>query len=55
MRIIVLGAGVVGLATAYRLARDGHSVTVLEGEVVIVGAMYDVANGKVSFYDTKKN
>jgi D-amino-acid dehydrogenase len=32
MRIIVLGAGVVGLATAYRLARDGHSVTVLEGE-----------------------
>lgn len=32
MRIIVLGAGVVGLATAYSLARDGHSVTVLEGE-----------------------
>jgi carbonic anhydrase len=26
-----------------------------KGEVVIVGAMYDVANGKVSFYDTKKN
>ena len=26
-----------------------------KGEVVIVGAMYDVTNGKVSFYDTKKN
>ncbi len=31
MRIIVLGAGVVGLTTAYLLARDGHTVDVLDG------------------------
>ncbi len=30
MRIIVLGAGVVGVATAYCLARDGHEVTVVD-------------------------
>jgi D-amino-acid dehydrogenase len=32
MRILVLGAGVVGLCTAYRLARDGHEVTVADAE-----------------------
>lgn len=30
MRIMVLGAGVVGTAAAYYLARDGHEVTVVE-------------------------
>ena len=30
MRIIILGAGVIGTTTAYYLARDGHKVTVLE-------------------------
>ena len=30
MRIVVLGAGVVGTAAAYWLARDGHEVTVVE-------------------------
>lgn len=30
MRIIVLGAGVVGVATAYFLARSGHEVTVID-------------------------
>src|SRR6478752_6784654 len=29
-KIIVLGAGLVGLSTALLLARDGHQVTVLE-------------------------
>jgi D-amino-acid dehydrogenase len=30
MRVVVLGAGVVGVTTAYELARDGHEVTVIE-------------------------
>ncbi|RUV25999.1 FAD-dependent oxidoreductase, partial [Mesorhizobium sp. M5C.F.Ca.IN.020.32.2.1] len=30
MRILVLGAGVVGTAAAYYLASDGHEVTVIE-------------------------
>ena len=30
MKIVVLGAGVVGTAAAYWLARDGHEVTVVE-------------------------
>jgi D-amino-acid dehydrogenase len=30
MRVTVLGAGVVGLASAYYLARDGHDVTVVD-------------------------
>ncbi len=30
MRVIVLGAGVVGVTTAYELARDGHEVTVVD-------------------------
>lgn len=31
MRVIVLGAGVVGLTAAYALAQEGHRVTVLDG------------------------
>ena len=30
MRVLVLGSGVVGVATAYYLTRDGHEVTVLD-------------------------
>lgn len=30
MRVAVLGAGVVGITTAYELARDGHEVTVID-------------------------
>jgi D-amino-acid dehydrogenase len=30
MKIAVLGAGVIGVTTAYELARDGHDVTVIE-------------------------
>ncbi len=30
MRVVVLGAGVVGVATAYELWRDGHEVTVVD-------------------------
>ena len=30
MRVVVLGAGVIGVATAYYLAEDGHEVTVID-------------------------
>ncbi len=30
MNIVVLGAGIVGVATAYYLARDGHQVTIID-------------------------
>lgn len=30
MRIVVIGAGIIGLATAWRLHRDGHTVTVVD-------------------------
>lgn len=30
MRVAVLGAGVIGVTTAYELAKDGHEVTVIE-------------------------
>src|SRR4051794_4641766 len=30
MRIVVLGAGVIGVTAAYYLAKDGHEVTVLD-------------------------
>lgn len=30
MRVTVLGAGVIGVTTAYELAKDGHDVTVVE-------------------------
>lgn len=31
MRIAVIGAGIAGVTTAYELARDGHEVSVIEG------------------------
>ena len=44
MRILVLGGGVIGVTTAWFLARDGHEVTVVEREQgVALGTSY--ANG----------
>ena len=44
MRVIVLGAGVVGVATAWYLAADGHQVTVLERQAA-PGLETSFANG----------
>ena len=30
MKIAIVGAGIIGVTTAYELAHDGHEVTVLE-------------------------
>lgn len=38
MRVCVLGAGVVGLATAWMLEREGHEVTVVDADAVASGA-----------------
>ncbi len=44
MKIIVIGAGVVGLATAWRLSRAGHEVTVVDS-AASAGAGTSFANG----------
>jgi D-amino-acid dehydrogenase len=30
MHVVVLGAGVIGITTAYQLLKDGHRVTVID-------------------------
>jgi len=44
MKAIVLGAGVIGVTTAYELSRDGHDVTVIERRSD-VGLETSFANG----------
>src|SRR5262245_13885175 len=44
VRIVILGAGVIGATTAYYLARDGHEVTVVERQSE-AGTETSFANG----------
>ena len=44
MRVVVLGAGVVGTSSAWYLARAGHQVTVVERQPV-AGNETSFANG----------
>ena len=53
-RILVLGAGVVGVTTAYKLAAAGHEVAVIESDLggahVVAAADVEVAEeSKVCF------
>ena len=44
MRVIVIGAGIVGCASAYQLQRQGHQVTLVDAQSE-VGRMSSYANG----------
>ncbi|MFM2129753.1 MAG: hypothetical protein RL477_1299 [Pseudomonadota bacterium] len=44
MKVIVLGAGIIGVSTAYFLARDGHRVTVIDRQAA-PGQETSFANG----------
>ena len=48
---IVIGAGPAGLTTAYRLAKDGHSVLVLEADPAYVGGISRTVNYKGFLFD----
>ena len=39
-RVVVIGGGVIGLCTAYYLAKDGHQVTVVDRSTMDFGASY---------------
>ena len=38
MRVCILGAGIVGLATAWQLTRQGHQVTIVDRQLPGAGA-----------------
>ena len=44
MRIVVLGAGLIGVLTAYYLAKDGHEVVVVDRQAD-AGLETSFANG----------
>src|SRR5690606_36773975 len=44
MRMVIIGGGLMGTATAYRLARDGHRVTLIERDADLA-AETSFANG----------
>ncbi|MEM9233761.1 MAG: FAD-dependent oxidoreductase, partial [Pseudomonadota bacterium] len=50
MRILVMGAGVIGVTTAYFLARDGHKVTIIDRQSE-AAAEGSYANGGQLSYD----
>ncbi len=44
MKVVVLGAGVIGVTSAWYLAKDGHDVTVLDRQPT-AGLETSFANG----------
>lgn len=49
MHVLVIGAGVVGLATAYTLAREGLAVTLVEGEGAVARGTSAANGGQLSY------
>jgi D-amino-acid dehydrogenase len=49
MHVLVVGAGVVGLATAHALAREGHRVTVLDAEPAVARGASAANGGQLSY------
>jgi glycine/D-amino acid oxidase-like deaminating enzyme len=45
MRVIIIGAGVIGLTTAYQLARDEADVTLVEARSAGLGAPVAIVTG----------
>jgi len=43
MKIVVVGAGIVGLGCAYELVRDGHEITVVDADTAGAGASHGSA------------
>jgi D-amino-acid dehydrogenase len=49
LRVCVLGAGIVGLATAYELRRAGHEVTVIDGAQEVAAGASGANGGQLSY------
>jgi D-amino-acid dehydrogenase len=49
MKVLVLGAGVAGICTAYSLARRGHSVTVVDRGAAVASEASFANGGQVSY------
>ena len=49
MKVIVLGAGVIGVSTAYELACDGHDVTVVDRQKAVAQETSFANGGQLSF------
>jgi D-amino-acid dehydrogenase len=49
LRVCVLGAGIVGLATAYELRRAGHEVTVVDGAAEVATGASGANGGQLSY------
>ena len=49
MKVIVLGSGIIGVTTAYFLAKDGHEVTVLERNSASALACSYANGGQLSY------
>ncbi|ULR89748.1 D-amino acid dehydrogenase [Comamonas sp. B21-038] len=50
MKVLVIGSGIVGLSTAYALAREGHDVSVVDGAAA-PGSATSFANGAQLSYN----